>query len=570
MSGVGFNGLGITKSQRKTPVPAPFSVSLQGLTNGVAENGTTLTFETTAGTFEGQRWQMTSTNNAWFDIAGAAAVTEAVDLVGGRHQDGALIRVGVTSGGIEVFSGPAPLVYAGPTVLVPTADIILNIASGIGYYDASIAFTGDDLTFELETMQGVSITSEAGMISFDTDQLELQTSTALHVTARNSGGFETMALSLTIAEASDFTVSAIDSEPLITIAEGALSIQIGNGPFVGTYDERVTDQANLTAAMIEAGATPLVLPTISGALELGSVLASTPGLWLYAGMHPGAPSYQWFRDGVAITGATGSSHLILTDDQDADLTVRETFGGVALESATVSIPAGSPFIPSDLTSYTDDFDAAAPGALELIGDKISAWENQGAGSNRFDMSNDSLRPSVLAGELNGLDVVRFEQNAYLLSTNSPAFGDDGTLMIVFRANAVTSAFQSLFASTGGTHTFQIDSGDTTGGAFFGRINSTAHTTLTNPNSTQNDWVIFVYRFDSSTGFASLWVDGTKVDEASDYSSYGTPTRLVMGTSRNLGAPLQHDAAQIWRFDAALSDAELMQMFTYAQTRWGIS
>ena len=359
MSGAGFNGLGIVIGRGKAFSLSPFSVNLLGLTNGAAEHGTALKFSIDAGTLESYRWQMTSTNAAWFDIAGATAASETVDLVGGRHEDGAMIRVGVTSGGVEVFSKSARLVYAQPKALVGGADVTLSRASGVDVYDVSWAFDGDNLSFEIEAVPFISIDSSTSLISFDTDQLTPQTNTDLQVTARNSGGFDTLVLSLTVLDPSEFSVSAVNSEPLISGAEGLLSFQIGDGIFIGTYDVRVTDNSPLTAEMVNVEPTPLVLPTISGTLGLGDTLTATPGLWIYEGANPGAPSYLWLRDGVPISGATGATHDIVTLDQGTDLTVRETFGGVAIDSAATAIPAAATFAPSDLASFTDDFDAAA-------------------------------------------------------------------------------------------------------------------------------------------------------------------------------------------------------------------
>ncbi|WP_089996856.1 hypothetical protein [Cognatiyoonia koreensis] len=525
---------------------------------------------TNAGAVDSIRWQMTSPSGGWSDVAGATGLSELVDLANGRHDDGAMIRVGLTSTGVEVFSDAAPLAYAPPIVLVPNDDLSFVLASGRHQVDATVYFDGVNLTFETDEMQGVSVDPSTGLISFDTDQFALQADTSLLVTARNSGGFANMTLNLTIVAATAFTLTAIDSEPVIADADGALSIQIESGVFAGTYNSRVTDGVSLTTDMVETAATPLVLPAINGVTDIGSTLTCVAGLWLYAGTKPDAPSYQWFRDDLPIAGATGSMHVIGAADQDTVLTVRESFGEVTIESGPVSVPPGAAFTPSDLASYRDDFDAGALGAFNLVGQKIGAWENQGPGSNRFSMANDAARPKVLTSAQNAMDVVRFDQGDYFQDVDSPDFGDTGTLMIVFRAITVSSPFSSLFAHTGGARSFQIDSGDTTGGEFFGRVNSTAHRVLINPVSTQNDWTIFAYRFDSMSGVASLWVDGAKVDETLDYSTYGTPTRLSVAASRNLSATLNHDAAQLWRFDDALTDTELLQLFTYAQTRWGIS
>ena len=92
---------------------------------------------------------------------------------------------------------------------------------------------------------------------------------------------------------------------------------------------RVTGTAAgyLTTAKTSAAlAIPLVFtttptPTIAGVPTVGATLTAVPGTW--------APlattlSYQWFRDGVAISGGTISTYKVLPTDLDKSLTVRVT------------------------------------------------------------------------------------------------------------------------------------------------------------------------------------------------------------------------------------------------------
>lgn len=75
--------------------------------------------------------------------------------------------------------------------------------------------------------------------------------------------------------------------------------------------------ANQHAGSDAVGGTPApantVAPSISGTPTVGETLTLASGTWL------GSPSYarQWYRDGVAISAATGSTYVLVEADEDA-------------------------------------------------------------------------------------------------------------------------------------------------------------------------------------------------------------------------------------------------------------
>ncbi|TDN91432.1 carboxypeptidase regulatory-like domain-containing protein [Microbacterium sp. BK668] len=87
-------------------------------------------------------------------------------------------------------------------------------------------------------------------------------------------------------------------------------------------------------------------PTISGTLKVGFTLTANPGTWSPA---PGALAYQWYADGVAIPGATGST-LALNGAREGDrITVSVTATGTGMQPTTrTSAPTG-PVAPGSLT-----------------------------------------------------------------------------------------------------------------------------------------------------------------------------------------------------------------------------
>lgn len=76
-----------------------------------------------------------------------------------------------------------------------------------------------------------------------------------------------------------------------------------------------------TTAVAKASFSTQPIPTISGTKLVGQLLTATPGTWT---PKPDSLSYQWYRSGVAITGATQATCRLTTADKGKTLTVKVT------------------------------------------------------------------------------------------------------------------------------------------------------------------------------------------------------------------------------------------------------
>lgn len=74
-----------------------------------------------------------------------------------------------------------------------------------------------------------------------------------------------------------------------------------------------------TPAKIAAGVLSSLTPTITGSATVGSTLTAVPDAWAPA---PVTISYQWLRDGLAISGATASTLRLTSTDADRQISVR--------------------------------------------------------------------------------------------------------------------------------------------------------------------------------------------------------------------------------------------------------
>lgn len=92
----------------------------------------------------------------------------------------------------------------------------------------------------------------------------------------------------------------------------AISVQVtGSNP---GYDVSTVTSAAVVAKYALAAGTP----SISGTTRVGYVLSADPGSWAPSSV---SFSYQWYRAGVAITGATGSTYTLTPSDLGASLVV---------------------------------------------------------------------------------------------------------------------------------------------------------------------------------------------------------------------------------------------------------
>ena len=75
-------------------------------------------------------------------------------------------------------------------------------------------------------------------------------------------------------------------------------------------------------------------PAVSGTPSAGSVLTTTNGTWTYC--PPASFTYQWFRDGSPIAGATSSSYTVTSDDAAAILYAQVTITTLNYEASASS------------------------------------------------------------------------------------------------------------------------------------------------------------------------------------------------------------------------------------------
>lgn len=95
----------------------------------------------------------------------------------------------------------------------------------------------------------------------------------------------------------------------------------GTGTISTVHTFTCTAKSTPTVAPVAA-----VAPVISGVVGLGNVLTSTQGTWLNV---PVSFAYQWYANGVAIPGATGTTYQVASPYDDDDIYLIITASNIA-------------------------------------------------------------------------------------------------------------------------------------------------------------------------------------------------------------------------------------------------
>lgn len=209
-------------------------VSLTGLENGVARIGSHGAIGYTIDPDNGTE------TVAWGATPGGTEYGTDANPTDFTAGDGGTLYLRVTQGG-ETVTRSAAIRYAQPVATGGLADQSFTENTGIQTYDASVDFAGDNLTFSVNSVAGVSINPSSGVVSFNTDVLALQSGTSIIVTATNSGGSDASGLSLEITAAPTVPVVSI-------LSVGPQDGAGGDVPVSYTISENATCEAVLYLA----------------------------------------------------------------------------------------------------------------------------------------------------------------------------------------------------------------------------------------------------------------------------------------------------------------------------------
>ena len=176
-------------------------------------------------------------------------------------------------------------------------------------------------------------------------------------------------------------------------------------------------------------------PRITGTATFDETLTVVPGQW------PGSPTlrYQWYRDGVAISGATASTRRLTATDVGRSLHVVETATSPGLPPATA---ASDPVVPEPGDAPSAPAPTLAPDPA-TVGDTLTVgpvgWTPSGSYSNAYQWFRDGVEIPGARSRTYRLVAEDGARSVHAVVTSTLAGRRDGTTSSV----AVTVAQQPL-------------------------------------------------------------------------------------------------------------------------------
>ena len=292
------------------------------------------------------------------------------------------------------------------------ADLSLDID-----WDLFATLDGSDKKYSISTLADDLIILDSSSTSA-TDSFDTLTLASLRLTAPL----------LTLVDTDDATTSVGTTDNLISVTlkpvDSTVKLAISLSGTIESNQGQVSfsqyDATTSNITGVTANSDPTGSVSISGTVAVDEVLTASHTLSDIDGMR--AVSYQWLRDGVAITDATDSTYTITTADINAALSAKASYtdGGGTAETVTSSGSTVTQSTTNKPFMFTSELVTASEASIALYGADYSVTANEtilkltlNGDITRFDDANGLLYTSVAGAELDlSLDWDQFEAIKY--------------------------------------------------------------------------------------------------------------------------------------------------------------
>jgi hypothetical protein len=277
-------------------------------------------------------------------------------------------KIGVTFYGLPIDTTVYYSINGGSITLLRS-----RITTGIQYSITGIAATANNVTLYIRDDAGNYIASDVKSATptllTTPVAVALQTANTVDIIADtplirrfrlNSPvftGYPTPEIIRYVAlNGQDVSASVVGNEIVVnkTLASQTLTVSYQASNMLGAAG---TTPINLTVP-VKIQIINTVLPTIIGSHVEGQTLTSTVGSW------DGSPTtftYQWFRNGILVTGETSSSYTLTIADVGFAITLQVVASNATETSAPVSsLETGIIEIMPTLTNYVEDLANITP------------------------------------------------------------------------------------------------------------------------------------------------------------------------------------------------------------------
>ncbi|MFW5473106.1 carboxypeptidase regulatory-like domain-containing protein [Knoellia sp. CPCC 206450] len=309
--------------------PAPVALAYQWFRSGVAITGATASTYTLTTTDQGKTLtvRVTGSKTGWTSAAKTSAATTTVlgALTAPTPTISGTRTVGYTLTAVPGTWGPAPVTLAyqwfrsGAAITGATASTYTLTSTDMGK-TMTVRVTGSKTGYMSVARTSGATATVLGALTAPTPTVSGTVKAGYRLTATpGTWGpspvtlayqWKRAGVAITGATASSYVLTGSDTGKAITVT------------VTGTKAGYMTvARTSAATAAVAAGTLSAPTPTISGTRTVGSRLNAVPGTW---GPAPVTLTYQWYRSGVAVSGATASSYVLTTTDRTRTITVRVT------------------------------------------------------------------------------------------------------------------------------------------------------------------------------------------------------------------------------------------------------
>lgn len=342
----------------------------------------------------------------------------------------------------------------------------------------------------------------------------------------------------------------IEGGPTIPVVAAPAGDPVEGGPAMRVY---------VVSGVLGASApVNTALPTITGTLAPGQTLTATTGTWTNS---PTSYSYQWYRGGVAIGGATNSTYVTTIADAGAVITVVVTATSAG-GSASATSAGATIFTPSGVSGlqvwYKADTLVLANGAA------VPSWSDSSGNNNTATQADATRQPTYQTNQTpNGTKPI----------VRAAAGGDNDDRMDLTSGVALTGDFTVFWcwkvtdlsanrAYCGNTATgTQIAQQTTT----TMRVRDDASTTLTITHAAINTTSFYRVVLVRSGNTVTRYVNGSS--DGSGVLSTSTATINRIFIQSNTVSPMQGDCAEFGIYNVALNAGQIAQLDSYLNARF---
>ncbi|MFD0697550.1 S-layer homology domain-containing protein [Paenibacillus sp. GCM10027628] len=362
-----------------------FSVS--GVTYTSTYTPATAGSYTVTATFTKQKWD----GSAWTDTTTTdtktSTVTAVLPVMGGSATISGTAKVGQT-----LTADLTGITYTPSTSgNIPTYQWYRDGVAIASATDPSYAVTADDVGSAITvtvTADGThatgSVTSAATGAVVAADGAAAPTNVILDASAKtlswnNVSGYANVSdYEYTVDGGKTWTIATANPQTMAIVPSSVANVQV-----------RVKGDSSAGRAPGEAGTA--ALPSMGGSVairgiaKVGQTLtADLSGITYTPSTSGNVPTYQWYRNGIAITNTMGSSYTLTADDMGAAITVKVTADGThatgnVTSSATGAVAAAdgaaAPAAPAQASKTATSITLQAVAGQEYSKDGGATWQD---------------------------------------------------------------------------------------------------------------------------------------------------------------------------------------------------